>query len=299
MDELEALTVPTPRARIFARRTGDGPPLLLLHGFPETHLMWRELVPLLSTRFTLVCADLPGYGRSPCDCAGEAPQSKRTMALQLIEMMRVLGYPRFHVAGHDRGGRVAYRMALDHPGQVERPAVLDILPTSVTWDLAGAEFALAYWPWSFLAQPAPLPERALVAAAQAVVDDALGRWGTPAGVFPAHVRAAYVRALQDEARAHAICEDYRAAAGVDREHDAADRAAGRRIRCPVLAMWSARGPLERWSAQWGGPLGAWREWADNVQGAAVDAGHFFPEERPREVGQALAAFFAPAAQRST
>jgi haloacetate dehalogenase len=292
MDDFESLTVQTSHAQVFVRRAGRGRPVLLLHGFPETHLMWRGVAPLLRDRSTLVCADLPGYGRSRCTPAGEEAQSKRNMALCLVEAMALLGHQRFAVVGHDRGARVAYRMALDHPDTVERLAVLDILPTSTTWNLAQADFALAYWPWSFLAQRSPLSECALVAAADAVVDDALTQWGTPADVFPAQVRADYTRALRDPAQAHAICEDYRAAAGVDREHDDADRAAGRRIRCPVLAMWSARGPIARWSAPLGGPLAVWSEWAEDVQGSSIDGGHFFPEEMPTEVGARLADFLA-------
>lgn len=292
MHDFDALTVPTAQAQVFVRRSGQGMPVLLLHGFPETHLMWREVAPLLRSRFEVVCADLPGYGQSRCTLAAEAPQSKRNMALQLVEAMRVLGHQQFAVVGHDRGGRVAYRMALDFPRQVTRLAVLDILPTSTTWELARAEFALAYWPWSFLAQASPLPERALVSAAEAVVDDALAGWGTPADVFPADVRAAYALALQDPAQAHAICEDYRAAAGVDRAHDEADRAARRRIRCPLLVMWSARGPLGRWSAQRGGPLRIWKDWAEDVQGSSVEGGHFFPEEIPKEVAGRLEQFLA-------
>jgi haloacetate dehalogenase len=292
MDRFEPLTVQTTHARLFVRRAGQGTPVLLLHGFPETHLMWRDVGALLCSRFTVLCADLPGYGQSRCAMTGEAPQSKRAMALELVEAMRMLGHPRFAVVGHDRGGRVAYRMALDHPAQVQRVALLDILPTSTTWELASAEFALAYWPWSFLAQPWPLPERALAAAGPAVVDDALAHWGTPPDVFPEHVRAAYAQPLEDPVQAHAICEDYRAAAGVDREHDEADRAAGRRIECPLLALWSARGPLARWSARLGGPLGIWREWARDVEGSAVQAGHFFPEEMPQEVATRLETFLA-------
>src|SRR5205814_1307926 len=151
------------------------------------------------------------------------PYTKRVMAQDMVNLMERLGFPRFSVAGHDRGGRVAYRMALDHPEQVERLAVLDVLPTQTVWERADARFALAFWPWSLLAQPQPLPERILTAAAEAIVDDALGGWGSPAAAFSAEARAAYVRALRDPAHAHAICEEYRAAATVDREHDQADR----------------------------------------------------------------------------
>jgi haloacetate dehalogenase len=205
--------------------------------------------------------------------------------------MERLGFPRFSVAGHDRGGRVAYRLALDHPRRVQRLAVLDVVPTGEVWDRADARLALAFWPWSLLAQPAPLPERLLAADPEAVVDDALGGWGSPAAAFPTDVREAYVQALRDPARVHAICEEYRAAATRDREDDEADRRAGRRIACPVLALWGGQGVLSAWYAEAGGPLALWRAWADDVQGRPLSGGHFFPEEIPDETADALAAFF--------
>jgi haloacetate dehalogenase len=160
----------------------------------------------------VICADMRGYGCSGCppSAPDHAPYAKRTMARDMIDVMERLGFPRFSVAGHDRGGRVAYRMALDCPGHVERLAVLDVLPTGTVWDRADARFALAYWPWSLLAQPEPFPERVLAAANEAIVDSALGGWGTPSSVFPAEVRAAYIQALRDPAHIHAICEEYRA-----------------------------------------------------------------------------------------
>jgi haloacetate dehalogenase len=205
--------------------------------------------------------------------------------------MQRLGFERFSVAGHDRGGRVAYRMALDHPDRIERLAVLDILPTQMVWDRADARFALAYWPWSLLAQPEPLPERILAAAPEAIIDDALGAWGSPSAVFSPSVRAAYVQALRDPCHAHAICEEYRAATTIDREHDQADRASGRRITCPLLALWSALGPLATWYVEEGGPIALWRTWSDEVAGHALGAGHFFPEEVPQQTADALTRFF--------
>ena len=196
--------------------------------------------PLLARRFTVVCADLRGYGRSGCPAStpDHAPYAKQAMARDMVVVMERLGFPRFAVAGHDRGGRVAYRLALDHPGRVERLAVLDILPTGTVWERADARFALAYWPWSLLAQPAPLPERLIAAVPEAVVDEALAGWGSPVAVFSPEVRAAYVEALRDPVHVHAICEEYRAAATLDRVHDDADRTSGRRIACPLLALWS-------------------------------------------------------------
>jgi haloacetate dehalogenase len=201
------------------------------------------------------------------------------MAQDMVIVMERLGFPRFSVAGHDRGGRVAYRMALDHPSCVDRLAVLDILPTGTVWDRADA-------------QPEPLPERILAAAPEAIVDDALGGWGSPATVFSPEVRAAYVQALRDPAHAHAICEEYRAAATLDPEHDKADRTAGRRIASPLLALWSAQGPLGAWYAEAAGPIALWRAWSDDVRGHPLNAGHFFPEEAPEETADALNRFFA-------
>jgi haloacetate dehalogenase len=279
---------------IFVRSQGSGPPLLLLHGFPETHLMWREIAPLLASRFQVVCADLRGYGQSGCppSAPDHAPYSKRAMAVEMVDVMERLGHKRFFVAGHDRGGRVAYRMALDHPARVAALAVLDILPVDLVWDRADARLTLGYWPWSLLAQSEPLPERLLTGAADAIVDNALGAWGSPVTAFPPEVRAAYVEALHDPAHAHAIAEEYRAAAAIDCEHDKADRAAGRRIECPVLVLWSAAGPVGTWYEEEGGPVVLWRQWADEVRGTAMPGGHFFPEEAPAETAEALAGFFS-------
>jgi haloacetate dehalogenase len=166
------------------------------------------------------------------------------------------------------------------------------LPTADTWERADKTLATAFWPWSLLAQPEPLPERLISAAPDAVVDDALGGWGSPANAFGAEVRAAYIDALRDRARVHAICEEYRAAATLDHEHDLADRRAGRRIACPVLVLWSGRGPLGSWYAEVGAPLALWRAWANDVRGGALDAGHFFPEEIPERTADELSGFFA-------
>lgn len=279
--------------KIFARTAGSGPPLLLLHGFPETHLMWRDVAPSLADDFTVVCADLPGYGQSGCpdSTRDHAPYSKRAMAQQMLMMMSKLGFERFSVAGHDRGGRVAYRMALDHSDRIDRLAVLDVLPVEIVWERADARFAVAFWPWSLLAQPEPLPERILTAVADAIIDDALGGWGTPSSIFPTEVRAAYVEALRDPDHAHAICEEYRAAATIDREHDKADRANERRITCPVLVLWSEEGALDKWYVAEGGPLQLWRSSATDVQGEAIKGGHFFAEECPHETAKVLRTFF--------
>jgi len=294
LDDFETAEIQTNESSIFVRWAGSGSPILLLHGFPQTHLMWRGVAPLLARNFTVVCADLRGYGRSGCPVStpDHAPYAKRAMAQDMVTVMERLGFPRFSVAGHDRGGRVAYRMALDHPTCVDRLAVLDILPTGMVWDRADARFALAYWPWSLLAQPEPLPERILAAAPDAIIDDALGGWGSPSTVFPPEVRASYVQALRDPAHAHAICEEYRAAATLDREHDEADSRSRRRLASPLLALWSARGALDSWYVEAGGPIALWRAWSDDVRGHPLEAGHFFPEEAPEQTADVLNRFFA-------
>ena len=294
MTDDESLTIDTGEALINTCRSGAGPAVLLLHGFPETLLMWRGIAPLLEAEFTVVRADLRGYGDSSCppSASDHEPYSKRAMARDMVAVMAHLGYQQFAVAGHDRGGRVAYRMALDHPAAVRRVAVLDVVPIDAVWDRADARFALAFWPFSFLAQPEPLPERLIGSAPDAVIAHALSHeWGTPAETFSDSVRSAYTAALSTAEHVHAICEEYRAAATIDRDHDAADRAARRRISCPLLALWSSSGPLSSWYTDDGGPLALWRELAGSVTGWPVDGGHFFPEEHPDDTAAALAGFF--------
>jgi haloacetate dehalogenase len=257
-------------------------------------LMWRDVAPHLAAEFSVVCADLRGYGDSSCPPSSpdHAPYSKHAMARDMVSVMDQLGFDRFAIAGHDRGGRVAYRAALDHPERVDKLAVLDVVPIDAAWNRTDDRLALAFWPWSLLAQAEPLPERLLVAAPDAVLDHALStEWGTPSDAFTDDARAAYLAPLRDPDHLHAICEEYRAAATIDREHDAADHRAGRRISCPVLALWSGRGPLSTWYTSEGGPLSLWRELADHVTGGPVEGGHFFPEEQPRETATALTAFF--------
>lgn len=291
-DGFQTVDIKTEETTIFLRRCGDGPPLLLLHGFPQTHLMWREVAPRLTPRFTVICADLRGYGCSGCppSAPDHSPYSKRVMASDMVSAMERLGFRQFAVAGHDRGGRVAYRLALDHPERVHKLAVLDVVPTGMAWARADADFALGFWPWSLLAQDAPLPERILTSNAADIVASALDHWGSAAGTFSPEIRSAYAEALRDRGHAHAICEEYRAAAGIDRSHDEADLETGRRIACPVLVLWSGKGPLNSWYDKEGGPLGLWRKLADRVSGEAVDGGHFFPEELPQPTADALANF---------
>jgi haloacetate dehalogenase len=274
---------------IHVRRAGSGPPLLLLHGFPETHRMWRRVAPALAERHTVVCADLRGYGASgiPAAAPDHAPYAKRAMARDVAALMARLGFERFAVAGHDRGARVAYRLAHDHLDRVQRLAVLDVVPTLDALDRADARLALAFWPWSLLSQPEPLPERLLLGAPDAVIDDACARWGTDAASFSAEDRAAYAAVLRDPARVHAICEEYRAAATLDYAYDEADRG-HRKIACPVLALWGGRGGLTSFFDV----LAIWRAWAPRVTGCAIDGGHFFPESAAEKTAATLGAFLA-------
>jgi haloacetate dehalogenase len=292
---LQPVVIDTPETSIFARWGGHGPPLLLLHGFPETHVMWRKVAPLLTRDFTVVCADLRGYGLSGCppSTPDHAPYTKRAMARDMVALMAHLGFSSFSVAGHDRGGRVAYRLALDHPSAIAKVAILDVVPVVDVWERADARLATAFWPWSLLAQPEPLPERLIMGAPDAIVDNALGgEWGSPPLAFDADARAAYLAALRRPESVHAICEEYRAAATLDAEHDAGDRRDGRRISCPLLVLWSETGAVGTWYADAGGPLAIWRQWATDVRGQAVAAGHFFPEEAPEDTAALLRAFFA-------
>ena len=285
----ELATIDTSEAAIRVRHGGNGPPLLLLHGIPETHLMWHKIAPDLAREFTVVATDLRGYGDSdkPPSTPDHAPYAMRALARDQVAVMRQLGYERFFVAGHDRGARCAYRLALDHPERVAKLAVLDIVPTGEAFRHADAAFATGFWVWSFLAAPYPLPEQLIAANPGLLLDHMLDGWSAIPDAFPPAVRAEYLRAFSDPKALHAICEEYRAAATLDREHDEADRGR-RRIACPVLALWSAQGAV----AEWYEPLAIWREWADDVRGHALDCGHFLPEEAPEQTYAALREFFA-------
>jgi haloacetate dehalogenase len=265
------------------RHGGQGPPLLLLHGHPQTSAMWHMLAPRLARDFTVVAADLRGYGESskPASTPDHMPYSKRTMAQDQIAVMRQLGFESFYVAGHDRGGRVAYRMALDHPARVRRLAVLDIIPTGEAFRRANMAFGLGFWHWFFLAQPYPLPERMI----ECNPDNYYFRSGRD--TFAPAALAEYLRCCHNSETIHAMCEDYRAGATIDYQLDEADRGR-KRIHCPVLALWSQRGELERWYDV----LALWRDWADEVSGEAIDCGHYLAEEAPQETYAALHQFFA-------
>lgn len=289
IEQMEDQVVAVGSDSVFVRQGGKGSAVLLLHGFPETHVMWRDVAPILMRHFTIVLADLPGYGQSSCprESADHSHMSKRAMAATLVEAMHLLGYDRFAVVGHDRGGRVSYRMAFDHPSVVTHVAVLDVIPTAEVWKRVDAHLMLAFWPFSLLAQPAPLPERLICATREAIVDNALDHWGSPNSAFSRDVRQAYYDALLDPKHVHAICEEYRAAASIDLQHDNVDAQAGRLIACPLLALWSDTGGLATWYQDSGGPLGIWKRWAKDVRGQTVRGGHFFPEETPSDTAALL------------
>ena len=272
---------------ICARDGGSGPPLLLLHGFPQTHAMWRRVARLLAPHFTLVMPDLRGYGDSskPADSLDHAEHSKRAMAADMRFLMRRLGHERFGVAGHDRGGRVAHRLALDHPGAVSRLAVIDIAPTLDMYERTDLAFATAYYHWFHLIQPAPLPERMIVGDWRFYLRHKMGGWGS-GGL--AHVEpealAEYERAFSNPATVHAMCEDYRAAASIDLDHDKADL--DKKIGCPLMALWGEKGAMGRLYDV----LSIWRERAIAVTGRALPAGHNLQEEVPDLVVQEIRGF---------
>lgn len=289
-EHFETVDVPTPRGTIHARLGGSGPPLLLLHGFPETHLMWHAVAPAVRERFTVIVADLPGYGDSfrPPVSEDHSSHSKRALAADLRAAMRELGHETFAVAGHDRGGRVGYRMALDHPETVSRLAVLDIVPTGEIWSRADALFAIGYWHWSFLAQPAPVPERLILGDPDAFWLT-VERFGLRAGErYPESVLSVYRAQFAEPSTVEAMCEDYRAGATIDRLLDDADRGQ-RAIACPVLALWAGDGGLPHF---YDDPLELWRGLAPQVRGRAVErTSHFFPEDAPHEAATELIEFF--------
>ena len=267
---------------------GSGPPLLLLHGYPQTRACWHRVAPGLARRFTVVAADLRGYGDSskPPGGGDHAAYSKRTMAADMVAVMRELGHERFGVAGHDRGARVARRMALDHPGAVERAAVLDIVPTLTLLDGTDQAFATAYYHWFFLIQPDGLPEAMIGRDPEWFLRETLRRWSGRARPLDEEAIREYARCFSDPAAIHGSCEDYRAAAGIDLDHDRAD--AGRPMACPLLVLWGAHGAMERLYDV----LGSWRDSAGEVSGRALPCGHFLPEECPDETLAELTAFFA-------
>ena len=277
---------------IFARVGGAGPPLLLLHGYPQTGAMWHKIATGLSRRHTVVVADLLGYGASdsPPGDGGDIAYSKRSMARCMVELMADLGFETFSLAGHDRGGRVSYRLALDHPERVERLALLDIIPTAEQFEQMGVAGGLGGFHWYFLAQPSPLPETLINAAPEFFLKRMLGSWAGEDDntVFTEPAMVEYLAAAHDQETVRSWCEDYRSGARYDLRLDRADRAEGKKIACPLLVIWGAG----RQSNRRGRFMATWRRWATDVTGVGLPCGHFLPEELPGETEAALSEFFA-------
>jgi haloacetate dehalogenase len=273
------------------RRGGSGPPLLLLHGNPQTHVMWHAVAPQLAEHFTVVCPDLRGYGGSlkPPATPDHAAYAKTVMAGDMVRVMEHLGHASYLVAGHDRGGRVAHRLAIDHPERVRKLAILDIVPTIEHFERADMAFGLGYYHWFWFAQPHPFPEVLITAA-----PDTWFRAHTtrdPSGKFSFHPEALadYLAAARTPEMIRGMCEDYRAAASIDLQHDRDSRTAGRKVRCPMLVLWGAKGKIGRWYD----PLAIWRQYCcAEVSGGAIDSGHYLAEEAPEAVLAALLPFFA-------
>ncbi len=285
--------IDTSSGEIFAR-VGDsgGPPLLLLHGHPQSNVMWHRVAPLLEPHFTVVIADLPGYGWSAVPPAqpDHAPYSKRAMAIAMIQAMETLGFDRFRLAGHDRGARVGYRLALDHPGRLDQLAVLDVVTTSDMWRRMDARLAARAWHWLFLSLPEPFPETLIGHDPKFFFDyrAAAGAKAKQVSIFDPRALAHYHAAYDDPLRIHAMCEDYRAGRTADLAHDEADRAAAKTIGCPVLALWGSGGLPANAGLD---TLACWRDWAQDLRGFAVESGHYLAEENPAATAQALLEFF--------
>ena len=268
---------------------GSGPPLLLLHGYPQSHLIWHRVAPELAKTFTVIVTDLRGYGLSakPPGLPDHSNYSKREMARDQVEVMHQLGFDSFHLCGHDRGGRVAHRLTMDHPQAVKRLMLLDISPTLTMYEQTNMDFARSYWWWFWLIQPTPFPESMVAGAPETFLKKKIG-WGhgglTP---FTDETYAAYLSYVSDPATMHAMCEDYRAAASIDLEHDRADRAAERTITCPVNVLWGEFGVVNRCFK----PLDDWRAVADDVRGRTVPCGHYIPEEVPEALLAEMLVFF--------
>ena len=283
-------TIETPAGRIRLRHGGSGPPLLLLHGNPETHAMWHRVAPALAARFSVVCPDLRGYGGSfkPGATPDHAPYAKAEMARDMVAVMDQLGHRRFLIGSHDRGARVAHRLAIDFPDRVEKLAILDIVPTIEHFERTDMQFALGYYHWFWLAQPHPFPEVLIEAAPETWFAFQTARGPQPPAYFAAQALADYLAAVRDPATIVGICEDYRAAASIDLEHDRASRADGRKVRCPLLVLWGSKGRIGHWYDA----LAIWRDYCEaEVIGGPVESGHFIPEEMPEAVLDWFGRFF--------
>ncbi len=286
LENFSETRIETQGAEINVRTAGKGPPLLLLHGYPQTMAMWHKIAPRLAEHFSVVLTDLRGYGDSskPPGGAQHENYSKRAMAKDQVEVMSALGHDRFFVAGHDRGARVTHRMALDHPDRVAKAAVLDIAPTLTMYERTDMAFAAAYYHWFFLIQPADLPERMIGADPDFYLEKKIGAWSKVNGCFSNDALAEYKRCFGKPETIHATCEDYRAAASIDLDHDRADL--NLKVTCPLLVLWGEKGVVGRTYDV----LEVWRARAIDVRGGPVPSGHFLPEEAPEETLAALLAF---------
>lgn len=289
-ESFDTRDVPVNGTVIRCRVGGSGPALLLLHGHPQSHVMWHRVAPALAETFTVVCADLRGYGDSarPGPSLHHAAYSKRTMAQDMADLMTSLGHQQFRLAAHDRGARVAHRLLLDHPGRVQRAMLLDIAPTLAMYEQTTEAFAKAYWHWFFLIQPAPLPERLIDADPAAYIRDVMGRRHAGLAAFAPEALQEYLRCIAIPGTATSICEDYRASAGIDLEHDRADRAKGHQVTAPLRVLWGAEGAVGRCFPV----LDLWREAATDVSGKALGCGHYIAEEQPAQLLEEMAEFFA-------
>ncbi len=289
----ESHWIPAPEGKIFARSSGTGQPLILIHGFPQTHVMWHRIAPALARDFKVICLDLRGYGWSSAPHADPAHEtySKRAMGEDVLAVMEHFGIVQSAIVGHDRGARVAYRLALDHPGRVSKLAVVDILPTAAMWDLIEQPDSPVAPHWKWLAEAAPGPETRIKQKPSALIDDLLASWTATKDLqgFDGRAVAHYRAFVQDSSRITAMCEDYRAGATLDRAADDADRAAGRQITVPMLAIWGSVG-IPSASPD---PLASWKPYAPAVTGKALNGGHFLPEENPLDTLAALLAFLKP------
>lgn len=279
-------TISTSGATINLVKGGQGSPVLLLHGYPQSHVMWHKIAPQLAKDFFLVMPDLRGYGDSskPADGENHSGYCKRATAQDQVEMMEQLGFKQFAVVGHDRGGRVAHRLTLDHADRVTKLATLDIVPTHKLYNDVTKEMASVYYHWFFLIQPAPFPETLIGNNAEFFLNSMLGRLKPQAITLEAF--AEYLRCFRDPATIHGTCEDYRAAASIDLIHDQADRDLGRKVTCPMLALWAEKGLMHKKYDV----VTVWRDYATPVSGKALPAGHFLPEEAPTETLAALREF---------
>ena len=293
LDGFSSQRIATPEAEIFVRVGGSGPPLLCLHGYPQTHLTWRKVAPILAQHFTVVLPDNRGYGDSeivPSDATHE-PYSKRAMARDAVAVMQTLGFERFFLAGHDRGGRIAYRLALDEPQRVAALATLDIISTLDTLEVLTSRSAYRSYHWYFLSQPEPLPERMIGADSDFYLDWTIDSWTAIKGSIEEPAMRAYREWFRKPGAVHAACEDYRAGLTCDAENDRRDREAGRTIDVPLLVLWGT-GPTVKKGFDY---LGTWRRWASDVRGGGFECGHFMMEEAPEPTARALIDFFGSVA----